>query len=63
MKRILLASFLLVTPAVAQQPNPENTALGQEIMECVVGKVQLRTRIAQLEAELAKTKQAAKLPE
>lgn len=57
MKRIALIAALIATPALAQQqPAHQEQALGQEVMECVGGKVQLRARVAQLEAELAKMK-------
>lgn len=59
MKQVFLAAALLAPLAAqAQQPPPETAALGQEVMECVGGKIQLRTKIVQLEAELAKAKAA-----
>ena len=57
MRQVFLALALLCPfGAYAQQPpaTPEQTALGQEIMECIGNKVQLRTQLARLEAELAK---------
>jgi len=54
-RSLAFLACLLTFPAFAEQ-QPENLALGQEIMECVGGKVQLRVRIAQLEAEIAKLK-------
>lgn len=56
MKTLILILCLLATSSMAQVPPPEQAAMGAEIMECVGGKVQLRTRINQLEAELAKLK-------
>jgi hypothetical protein len=63
LKRLILAAALFASPAFAQQSNPTPTgaepaqaALGQEVMECMGGKVQLRARLLQLEAELAKAK-------
>lgn len=64
MKRLILALCLASPSALAQQPAPDpaQTALSQEIMECVGGKVQLRARINQLEAELAKLTDAGTKP-
>ena len=57
----LIASLLLAAPVLAQQaPTPQEQALGQEVMECIAGRVTLRARIVQLEAELAKAKAGAK---
>jgi hypothetical protein len=62
--RLTLVACLLAPAALAQAPPPDTAALGAEIMDCVGGKVQLRGRINQLEAELAKLKaDAAKQPE
>lgn len=56
-----LAQMVNQTPV---GPDPAQTALGQEVMECVGGKVQLRARVNQLEAEIAQLKaSAAKPPE
>jgi uncharacterized small protein (DUF1192 family) len=52
LKRLIIAIALLTSPA-----------LSQEIMECVGGKVQLRARINQLEAEIAKAKAEAATPD
>ena len=67
MKRLALIAALISSPALAQQPtsppignDPAQAALGQEVMECVGGRVQLRARIIALEAELAKTKEPLK---
>lgn len=60
MKVLILAACLLTSPALAQQTSPPvdldptQAALGAEVMECVSAKVHFRTRINQLEAELAK---------
>jgi hypothetical protein len=54
-KWLAVLASLLATPAVAQQAN-DPVALGNELLECVGGKVQLRSRIAQLEAEVARLK-------
>jgi hypothetical protein len=54
LKRLVLSLCLISFPALAQQPDV--AAVGAELMECVGGKVQMRTRIAQLEAEIAKLK-------
>lgn len=43
-----------IHPAFAQQPDPFQAALGQEVMECVGAKIQLKTKLNQIEAELAK---------
>jgi uncharacterized small protein (DUF1192 family) len=59
--KYLIIAFLAATPALAQQA-PDATAMGNELMECVGGKVQLRTKIAQLEAEIAKLKADAAKP-
>lgn len=54
-----LAALLIAAPALAQQPPPQEQALGQEILACVGEKVQLRGRVVVLEVELAKLKPAA----
>lgn len=63
MKQLFLATTLFTSPALAQQSaptpigtDPAQAALGQEIMECVGAKIQLRTKINLIEAELAKAK-------
>lgn len=56
MKRLALILCLLAMPAFAQQRDPTEVALGAEVMECVGSKVQLRTQIARLEAEITKLK-------
>lgn len=53
LKRIIFA-LLIATPAFAQQPTAAD--VGTELLECVSGKVQLRAKIAQLEAEIARLK-------
>lgn len=55
--RGIVASLLAISiaaPALAQQP--DTAALGQEVMECIGAKIQLRTKINQLEVDLAKAK-------
>jgi hypothetical protein len=63
LKYLVIFALFAASPALAQQA-PDATAMGNELMECVGGKVQLRTKINQLEAEIAKLKaDAAKPPE
>lgn len=65
MKRLILLAALIPIAAHAQQPpsNPNEQALGLEVMECVGGKVSLRTQLAALQtrvAELTRELEAAK---
>ena len=74
MKRAIACLFLLATPAMAQQAprqqGPDPAALSQELLECVSGKVNLRSqataieqalnaRIGQLQGEFDKAKAPA----
>lgn len=69
---VLCLGIVCMAPvAVAQKPDPASVgpdpnqvSLGDEIMECVGGKVQLRSRLRQVETELAKLRaEATKTPE
>jgi hypothetical protein len=61
LRLFLILALFVATPAFAQQA-PDATAMGNELMECVGGKVQLRTKINQLEAEIVKLKADAAKP-
>ena len=62
MKFLTVIVCFVAMPALAQQPpgpppgDYAQAALAAEVMECIGGRVQLRQRVAQLEAELAKLK-------
>jgi hypothetical protein len=65
MKRLILLASLIPCAALAQSapPSPNEQALGAEVMECVGGKVSLRTQLAALQTrvlELTKELDAAR---